>query len=47
MIISRVTHKATLEKGYINNGRIEIDELEDKDFESQIVLKFGLSPVHF
>ena len=39
-IMSRIANKLSLEEGNVNNGRVEIDELEDENFESKIVIIF-------
>ena len=45
--MARISNKTTFEERNVENGRIEIDKLEDEDFESQIVIKLGLRSVHF
>ena len=45
--MTRISYKATFEEGNVENGRIEVDKLEDEDFECQIVVKLGLGPMHF
>ena len=42
-----ISYKPSFKEGNVENGRIEIDKLEDEDFESQIVIKLGLRSVHF
>ncbi len=46
-VVSRVSHKPPLDEGNVQDGRVEIDELENEDFEGQVVVKLGLGPVHF
>ena len=45
-VMSRITHKSSLEKSNVENGGIEIDELEYEDLESQVVVEFRLRTVH-
>ena len=47
IVVSRVPYETTFKECYVKNGRIEIDELEDEDFERQVVIEFGLRPMHF
>ena len=42
-----ISNKTTFEEGDVENGRIEIDKLEDEYFECQIVIKLGLLTMHF
>ena len=44
---SRVTHELPFEEGDVNDGGVKVDELEDEDFECQVVIKIRLSPMHF
>ena len=37
----------SLEESDVENRRVEVHELEDKHFKSQIVFVFRLCPVHF
>ena len=39
-VMSRVTNKLSFEESNVNNGRVEVDELEDENFESKIVIIF-------
>lgn len=39
-IVPWVPYKATFKESYIKNGRIKIDELENKHFESVVVVVF-------
>ena len=41
-----ITGEPSFEEADINEGRVEIAELEDEDFESEIVLVFRLSSMH-
>ena len=45
--MSRIPDKTTFKEGYVENGRIEVDKLEDEYFECQIVIKLGLRTMHF
>ena len=47
VVVSGVANKTTFKESYVEYGRIEIDKLEDKHFECQIVIEFGLCPMHF
>ena len=42
-----VADKLSFEEGDVDDGGVEIDELEDEDFEGQIVVILSLGPVHF
>ena len=46
-VMAWVAHKLPLEEGDVDDGGIEIDELEDEDFECEVVIKVRLSSVHF
>ena len=46
-VMSWVANKLSFEESNVNNGRVEINELEDENFESKIVIIFRLSSVHF
>ena len=43
---SRVTHELPFEEGDVNDGGVKVDELEDEDFEGEIVVILSLCPVH-
>ena len=47
VIMTGISYKTTFEEGNVENGRIEVDKLEDEYFECQIVVKLGLGPMHF
>ena len=47
LVMSRITHKLSLEECNVDDGRVEIDELEDENFECQVVIIVRLSSVHF
>ena len=44
---SRVSHELPFEEGNVDNGGVEVDELEDEDLECQVVVEIGLSSMHF
>ena len=39
-------HLLALKEADINYGRVEVDELENKHLENQVVIEFRLSSVH-
>ena len=47
LVLAGIAHESPLEEGYVENGRVEVDELKDEHFERQVVLKLRLRPVHF
>ena len=47
MIVAGVADELALEEGDVDDGGVEVDELEDEDFESEVVIKVRLSSVHF
>ena len=47
LVMSRIAHKLSLEECNVDDGRVEIDELEDENFECQVVIIVRLSSVHF
>ena len=46
-VVSRVPDEPALDKGDVQNRGVEIDELENEDFEGQIVVEFRLGAMHF
>ena len=46
-VVAGITNKLPLEEGDVNDGGVKVDELEDEDFECQVVIKIRLSPMHF
>ena len=44
---SWVSHELPFEEGNVDNGGVEVDELEDEDLERQVVVEIGLSSMHF
>ena len=47
IVMARVSNKTAFEESNVENGRIEIDKLEDENFEGQVVIKLRLSTMHF
>ena len=41
-----VADKLPLEEGNVDDGGVEVDELEDEDFEGEIIVEIWLSSVH-
>ena len=39
LIMPRVANKLTLEKGNVDDGGVEVDELEDEHLEGEVVIK--------
>jgi hypothetical protein len=39
LVMSRVANKLALEKGNIDEGGVEVDELEDEHLEGEVVIK--------
>ena len=46
MIVARVADELALEEGDVDDGGVEVDELEDEHFERQVVVEIGLRPMH-
>ena len=46
MIVARVADELALEEGDVDDGGVEVDELEDEHFERQVVVKVGLRAMH-
>ncbi len=46
-IVARVTDESSFEESYVEDGCVQIDKLESKDLEGQIVLELDLRPMHF
>lgn len=40
-------HLPPFEESNVDYGRVEVNKLEDKHFESELVFKLCLRPVHF
>ena len=41
-----LAHVLSLEEAYIDDGRIEVDELKDEHFEDELILELRLRPMH-
>ena len=39
-VMSWVANKLSFEESNVNNGRVEVDELEDENFKSKVVIIF-------
>ena len=46
LVVARVACELALEEGHVDQGRVEVDELEDEHFERQVVVKVGLRSMH-
>ena len=46
LVVARVADELPLEEGDVDDGGVEVDELEDEHFEGEIVVKLRLGPVH-
>ena len=46
MIVARVAHELALEEGDVDDGGVEVDELEDEHFERQVVVEVRLRAMH-
>ena len=46
MIVARVADELALEEGDVDDGGVEVDELEDEHFEGQVVVELRLSSMH-
>ena len=46
VIVARVADELALEEGDVDDGGVEVDELEDEHFERQVVVEIGLRPMH-
>ena len=46
MVVAGVAHKLPLEEGDVDDGGVEVDELEDEHFECEVVVEIRLGPVH-
>ena len=46
MIVAGVADELALEEGDVDDGWVEVDELEDEHFERQVVVKVGLRAMH-
>ena len=46
MIVARVADELALEEGDVDDGGVEVDELEDEHFERQVVVEVRLCAMH-
>ena len=46
VIVARVADELALEEGDVDDGGVEVDELEDEHFERQVVVKVRLRAMH-
>merc|ERR1719234_1909339 len=45
-VVAWVARELALEEGHVDQGGVEVDELEDEHFERQVVVKFRLGAMH-
>ena len=46
-VVARVSNESSLEESNVEDGGVKVDELEEENFESQVVVKLRLGPMHF
>ena len=46
-VVAGISDEPSLEEGDVEDGGVEVDELEEKDFERQVVVELGLRSMHF
>ena len=46
LVVAGIPHKLALEEGNVQDGGVEVDELEDEHLEGQVVVKVRLCPMH-
>ena len=46
LVVAWVACELALEEGHVDQGRVEVDELEDEHFERQVVVELRLGPMH-
>ena len=46
VIVARVADELALEEGDVDDGGVEVDELEDEHFERQVVVEVRLGAMH-
>ena len=46
VIVARVADELALEEGDVDDGGVEVDELEDEHFERQVVVEVRLCAMH-
>ena len=47
LVVPRIAHKFSFEECDVEDGGIKVDELEYKNFKGEVIIKLGLSSVHF
>ena len=45
-VMAWVARELPLEEGHVDQGGVEVDELEDEHFERQVVIKLRLGAMH-
>ena len=45
-VMARVARELALEEGHVDQGGVEVDELEDEHFERQVVVELRLGAMH-
>ena len=45
-VVTGVAGELPLEEGDVQNWRVEVDELENENFKSEIIVELWLRPVH-
>ena len=46
LVMAGVARELPLEEGHVDQGGVEVDELEDEHFERQVVVKVRLCAMH-
>ena len=46
LVMAGVPSELPLEEGHVDQGGVEVDELEDEHFEGQVVVELGLGSMH-
>ena len=46
VVVARVADELALEEGDVDDGGVEVDELEDEHFECQVVIELRLGAMH-
>ena len=47
LVVTRIANKLSFEESNVDDGGVEIDELEDENFECEVIIIVRLSSVHF
>ena len=45
-VMAGVARELPLEEGHVDQGGVEVDELEDEHFERQVVIELRLGAMH-